>query len=465
MKYQHIKYIYLEEKIYENSNLGKNYCYFNHSMFFAGTVQIGLSTSVQKTKPVSQITGTQTSFDPFVEGWLYQKQITIDHTKVASDLTNFPILISITDSDLQAKAQSNGNDILFMDKTGVAQQLNHEIEHYDETTGEITAWVNIPVLSHTIDTIFYMYYGNPTCPSQQNPEKTWDSSYLAVWHLNDATPSTISDSTSHEYIGIKTAANEPVQSNCKIGYGQNIDGLNDRISVSAFNIWDTMTVTFWFNTTATIDIPFSSNFYHVVDSNGFLLGINTIDGYVYFRTYNGDLRSCNLTADDKKRNDGDWYFCAATFSGGVGKLYLDANLKATSDSGKVLKNSTRPFYMGYSESVNYGASYLDEFKISFALKSTDWITTEFNNQNNPSGFLSIGPEKTSLKITIIFGRFANISSNGNFITITAVHLRCIQFSPFAFIPLQSGEHVLISKQYHGLLTSNRALLVCQAHLP
>jgi hypothetical protein len=70
-------------------------------LFLAGTTQIGLSISGNNTELVPQTAETRTSFDPFMEGWTCRKQITIDHTKVAGDLTDFPVLISITDASLQ----------------------------------------------------------------------------------------------------------------------------------------------------------------------------------------------------------------------------------------------------------------------------------------------------------------------------------------------------------------------------
>jgi len=124
-------------------------------------------------------------FNPFDEGWQYSKKITIDHTKVAGDLTNFPVLISVVDPDLRDKAQDDGDDILFMDSSGIANKLYHEIEQFEGSSGELVAWVNIPVLSSSADTIFYMYYGNPDCSNQEKVAETWNSNYIHVWHLGD----------------------------------------------------------------------------------------------------------------------------------------------------------------------------------------------------------------------------------------------------------------------------------------
>ena len=115
------------------------------------------------------------------------------------------------------KAQDDGDDILFMNGAGVAVKQHHEIETFDVSSGKLVAWVNIIDLSSNEDTIFYVYYGNPDCINQEYPEKTWDSHYKGVWHMNDATPSTIADSTSNGITGTKKAANMPVEWSGMIG--------------------------------------------------------------------------------------------------------------------------------------------------------------------------------------------------------------------------------------------------------
>ena len=119
--------------------------------------------------------------------WLHRKMITIDHTKVAASLADFPVLIDISDSDLALKAQQNGGDIVFVDSA--VNKLNHEVEYYDNNTGHLIAWVKVPSLSSTSDTVLYMYYGNVAASSQQNPAAVWDSNYVMVQHLEETPPS------------------------------------------------------------------------------------------------------------------------------------------------------------------------------------------------------------------------------------------------------------------------------------
>ncbi|MCA9402288.1 MAG: DUF2341 domain-containing protein [Candidatus Omnitrophica bacterium] len=119
----------------------------------------------------------------FDSNWNYRKQITVDETKVPSDLTDFPMLINLSaDSDLAGHAQADGDDILFTASDGTTQ-LDHEIERYDAGTGALVAWVEVPLLTSTTGTIVYMYYGNGAAANQENVAGTWSSTYQGVWHM------------------------------------------------------------------------------------------------------------------------------------------------------------------------------------------------------------------------------------------------------------------------------------------
>ncbi|HDO25293.1 MAG TPA: DUF2341 domain-containing protein, partial [Nitrospirae bacterium] len=79
-----------------------------------------------------------------------------------SDQSDFPVLIKITNQNdpVFANAQSNGDDILFTSSDGTTR-LDHEIEYYSSSaTKELDAWVRIPSLSSSSDTVIYMYYSN-----------------------------------------------------------------------------------------------------------------------------------------------------------------------------------------------------------------------------------------------------------------------------------------------------------------
>jgi hypothetical protein len=120
-------------------------------------------------------------------------QIAIDKAKLgadcSSDLVDFPLLVEIANdprlrhtSHGGAVENINGYDIIFKD---AFNPLAHEVEYYDGSTGSLIAWVKIPALSASNDTVITMAYGDPgiTMPTE-NPEAVWDSHYKAVYHLN-----------------------------------------------------------------------------------------------------------------------------------------------------------------------------------------------------------------------------------------------------------------------------------------
>jgi len=116
-------------------------------------------------------------------GWQYRKPLSIDKDFIDSDLDDFPLLVSVTDSDL-TKSQSSGNDVIFTSSDGRVQ-LDHEIEFFDSSDGTVVAWVRVPTVRSTQDTTLYMYYGHNTTTNVENIDDVWDSNYKAVYHLKE----------------------------------------------------------------------------------------------------------------------------------------------------------------------------------------------------------------------------------------------------------------------------------------
>ena len=115
-------------------------------------------------------------------GWSYRRAITIDRTKVLADQTDFPVLINLPfDPSLAAHAQSTGNDIIFT-LSDEQTKIPHKIESYTSTTGALVAWVKIPALSSSVNTVLYMYYGNPSAPAQQDTMNTWSYRFKGTWN-------------------------------------------------------------------------------------------------------------------------------------------------------------------------------------------------------------------------------------------------------------------------------------------
>ena len=357
-------------------------------------------------------TGYPSLFNPFEYGWHYRKQITINHTQVADDLTSFPVLISTIDPDL-TKTQDDGGDILFMNGTGVAKRQYHEIESFNHTTGSLVAWVNISVVSSSQDTTFYLYYGNPTCINQQYPTKTWNSHYKAVWHLNNNPTGTIVDSTINNNNGTchgGMTMSELVDG--KIGKCLNFDGVDDYVSVPGSGSLDPtdLTLIAWYQPHDAV--PLGGEFLtkqcddYWGNSAGRTYGLGVeiqgsfIRGYFETNTY---------AQHDEVGNQpvaiNTWYYLALTFHKATqeGILYVNGSLNGVQnpcDSSVLWYNNPWDFNMGGDKDGPGGSHIadrfyhcgLDEIRILDTPLSSGWISTEYNNQNNPTGFLSIGPE-------------------------------------------------------------------------
>ena len=364
-------------------------------LFLAGAVQVAVSISVQRTNDLIQSTGTRTSFDPFSEGWLYRKQIMIDHTKVSGDLVNFPVLIHITDSDLPTKAQSNGNDILFMDGSGTAVQLHHEIEYYSSSSGELIAWVNIPSLSSTTDRIFYLYYGNKNAANQQNPEQTWDSNYVGVWHFGEQAGSTVADSTENAITG--TASSGAVVTTGFIGNARNFDGSTGSVDLGTSSLFGGMTA---YSVEAWVNPSFISGETRIFDR-----GQSGNPNRVLFFQDTGKLRFQTNNNDNLEKSGvlsvGAWYDVAGTFIGSGGQIALYANgvkIASTTSTQAGPTGGNIQTYIG-ATALSSGRKWhgtIDEVRFSKIARSAGWISTEYQNQNDPADFLFIGPEQPGL---------------------------------------------------------------------
>ena len=147
-------------------------------------------------------------------GYSYERAVTIDHTKVPNtDQSNFPFLFNTTDPAFATVANGghvtslNGNDIIFSSDPAGQNILNFEIEEYDPAHGKVIAWVQVPTVSHTTDTVIYVLFGNPSIvASQQNPAGVWDSNYMGVWHVANGTQLSLADSTSNGNIATNNGA-------------------------------------------------------------------------------------------------------------------------------------------------------------------------------------------------------------------------------------------------------------------
>jgi len=276
--------------------------------------------------------------------WHYRKNITINHTLVSANLSNFPVLINFaSDDSLAIHAQFDGDDIVFTDIIG--NKLNHEIELFNSTSGELVCWVNVSFLSSVTDTVLYMYYGNTLCDRQENVVGTWSSDYKIVQHLNELSGFYF-DSTSYGNNGSLTDVDSDSGRgvNGVVGQAVHLSGDADFIdfggdsSLGSTTYW---TVSGWVNfddlTTQVLwNRDISSNFAHGISdsTDQILVG------------YNGDTR--NREDMDSVLDPGVWYHWTITCDdvNNYVRFYLNGVNQTLSSSSIFGSGSSDTFRIG-----------------------------------------------------------------------------------------------------------------------
>ena len=352
------------------------------------TIQVTDAVRATASGTFSIVAGAPAGGDPVawyaVGGtWSYREQITIDHTRVPGSLVNFPTLVSLSDANLRSKARSDGGDILFTASDGLSK-LNAEITSYVSSTGQLTAWVNIPSLSAAADTVVYMYYGGPSVSSQQTVARVWDSSYRGVWHLENGTAV---DSTGNGNNGTILAETAGLG---KIGGAGSFSG-TAKILLGGIPLSTTNTIEGWFYSSATVGADRglwgnSVGYLQGVEYNAYpgfnrlYIYVNSI-GYASMKTYSGNA----------------WHHIVVSTSAGTSTLYVDGVA-----DGLVVKG-TLGYTLNLLGSTLYGGwiGLLDEVRVSDGIaRSNVWVATAFANQNAPASFMSIGPEQTASLTTV-----------------------------------------------------------------
>ena len=238
--------------------------------------------------------------------------------------------------------------------------------------------------------------------------RVWDGDYCSVWHLNNYRDSTLNGNNGENHgtddcIGKIGEGKDFVETNHDyLSFGDMQEPADGSISTATFEAWinpDSLV--------KTIPIICKLDTIYEPDKRAYKFEILR-DGEIRLSVQSGtwyhDDRIIRFTTDDGLVNCDSWshIVVAVDLSNGYAEIYHNGELK---DSNIIrLGQSPTHFYdidleerVGYlaqeSGSVYYDGS-MDELRISKICRSEEWIKTQYDNQNDPSMFINVGPEES-----------------------------------------------------------------------
>ena len=184
-------------------------------------------------------------------GWGYRKKITLATSNYLSgNITNDHVIYvkqTAADTDFWNHVQSDGRDVRFAAADG-STELKFYFQRFDDGNQLMDAWVKVTdTFTSDSNVDIYMYYGNAGASDAQDAANTL-TNYLAVYHSDEGTGTTVSDKIG-TYSATATDSAIWDTSTQKLGTA----GLNPAGSYTASNatFLDTppanLSFSFWFN--------------------------------------------------------------------------------------------------------------------------------------------------------------------------------------------------------------------------
>ena len=320
----------------------------------------------------------------WVAGYDQRVKLTIDQTKIdTADLENFPVTAFFTaaqaeeifaefdaDEDFDRGQFALGDDTL----------LYAEKELFDDSESLGIYHTKIPLVYFDADTDYYFYYDND---ADHNTDyigaintaagaAVWDGNFEAVYHMVDATTSTVVDSTSNNNDGTKKGANEPIEATGQVGQGQDFDGADDYIGITDIAaLAGTQTIE------ATVRSTFSAGMnQYIWDEGGNvyqiqLYDVDDSDGKPLV-AFNGHL----FTGATELQNTNTWYQITCTADGTSLVSYVNGSQDGTTTgTEQTPANITLGCYGG---SGQFFDGIIDEVRVSSSVRTAAWIKATYN---------------------------------------------------------------------------------------
>ena len=344
--------------------------------------------------------------------WSYRVKVTVLNTRVDADLTDFPVYVDL--STLPAGFHTNvnqtdGRDIRVTKADGTTEVPREVVAYVSALdTGELH--FKGDVLNST-DVDFYIYYGNagatePAVGATFGRNAVWSNGYQAVFHLQEDPTISAPQFPDSSGNGRNLTAEGSMTSGDSVagklaGNAIDFDGSNDALRNSGWT-WggNAVTLSGWNKSrspaVASSWVGFASS------GDRFSTHAPWSDSVLYWDY--GGAGGTGRISTSYASYIGAWTYITLVSSGSANTLrgiYLNGSL-ITSIAGSLQPTSPSNFSIGNAVS-NFNNGEVDEVRIADGVRTATWISTEYNNQNSPATFFTIGSQEIDTVITTITG--------------------------------------------------------------
>lgn len=325
-------------------------------------------------------------------GWLdwyrYRRTVTIDHTKISASLTDFPLLLNITNpsgitgvdlSDFISEV--NGQKKFAVTKDDGVTECPIEVEFFVVGDGLACLWTKIPAISDAVDTVLYLYYDGTHAENLANVgdvgsavgQSVWDANFQGVYHLSEATDAV--DSTANAVNGTDTNIN--VQQPSKIAFGNQFPSAVAKIDLGNPAGFDqaSIMVEAWIKTSQAYAEDGRIITVGSGATNKWLLTMNVTSnrGVMSNTTASHATKSTNAAI-----NNGAWRHLVGTTNPEA--IYLDGILQTgtVTDSWSFEANSK----IGSRGTARQFIGYMDEVRVSDKNRGAEYALASYNSGND-----------------------------------------------------------------------------------
>jgi hypothetical protein len=320
--------------------------------------------------------------------WLNRRKITFDAKFTSTDLTDFPVRVSLTGGSTidYSKTKDAGEDLRFIDADNNTE-LDYDIDRWTEAgTSEI--WVKVPKIAagSTGDHI-WMYYNNTGASAGEDEANTWESTYKMVQHFEE-TSGTHFDATSNNADSTSVGVTSQGGVTGQIGGADDFElSTTDYVQIAglaALNFDDNMTLSAWVRPEST---PASASMTIMErGSSAVNMGYN-------FYLRDADLRLWYQTATSANSqpmtvSNSTYTHVAVVVNADQTTFYINGTPAGVRNNTNINlesnASSSTPLYIGSydGQTLDPFDGRMDELRASSAVRSADWIRAENRTGRN-----------------------------------------------------------------------------------